>query len=118
MRAVRALRPDVALLDIEMPILNGIGAARQICAESGTRVIMLTTFDSDALRAGASGLLLKDVRRDDLVHAVRVVVDGQALLSGLITQGSKGPSFQPPCCGASQADSSAVPRRGPDAREV
>ncbi|GLH98123.1 response regulator [Phytohabitans aurantiacus] len=90
-RAVRAHKPDVALLDIEMPILNGIGAARQICAETDTRVIMLTTFDSDAyvfdaLRAGASGFLLKDVRRDDLVHAVRVVVDGQALLAPAVTR--------------------------------
>jgi DNA-binding NarL/FixJ family response regulator len=90
-RAVRAHRPDVALLDIEMPILDGIGAARQICAETDTRVIMLTTFDSDAyvfdaLRAGASGFLLKDVRRDDLVHAVRVVVDGQALLAPAVTR--------------------------------
>jgi DNA-binding NarL/FixJ family response regulator len=90
-RAVRTLKPDVALLDIEMPILDGIGAARQICAETDTRVIMLTTFDSDAyvfdaLYAGASGFLLKDVRRDDLVHAVRVVVEGKALLAPAVTR--------------------------------
>jgi len=84
-------KPDIALLDIRMPILDGIEAARRICASRTTRVIMLTTFDSDeyvfdALRAGASGFLLKDVRRDDLVHAVRVVAQGQSLLSPAVTR--------------------------------
>jgi DNA-binding NarL/FixJ family response regulator len=84
-------RPDIALLDIRMPDLDGIEAARRICAESATRVIMLTTFDSDeyifeALRAGASGFLLKDVRRDDLLHAVRVVHEGQSLLAPTVTR--------------------------------
>lgn len=76
--AVRDLAPDVALLDIRMPVLDGIEACRTISASSSCRTVMLTTFDSDeyvyeALHAGASGFLLKDVRRDDLVHAVRVV---------------------------------------------
>ncbi len=89
--AVERLKPDVVLLDIQMPRLDGIAAARQICAGSDTRVVMLTTFDSDeyvfdALRAGASGFLLKDVRRDDLVHAVRVVADGQSLLAPAVTR--------------------------------
>jgi DNA-binding NarL/FixJ family response regulator len=89
--AVERLKPDVVLLDIQMPRLDGIAAARQVCAGSDTRVIMLTTFDSDeyvfdALRAGASGFLLKDVRRDDLVHAVRVVADGQSLLAPAVTR--------------------------------
>lgn len=84
-------RPDIALLDIRMPVLDGIEAARRICATGETRVIMLTTFDSDeyvfdALRAGASGFLLKDVRRDDLVHAVRVVAQGQSLLAPAVTR--------------------------------
>ncbi|WP_157248972.1 response regulator [Nonomuraea typhae] len=89
--AVRAVKPDVALLDIRMPELDGIEAARLICAETGTKVIMLTTFDQDdyvydALRAGASGFLLKDVRRDDLVHAVRVAAGGEALLAPAVTR--------------------------------
>ncbi|MEW2417127.1 response regulator transcription factor [Streptomyces sp. NPDC046866] len=84
--AVRELRPDVALLDIRMPVLDGIEACRSIAAESACRTVMLTTFDSDeyvyeALHAGASGFLLKDVRRDDLVHAVRVVAAGESLLA-------------------------------------
>jgi len=89
--AVRAHRPDVALLDIRMPRMDGIRAARAVCAETATRVVMLTTFDADeyvfdALHAGASGFLLKDVRRDDLVHAVRVVVAGDALLAPSVTR--------------------------------
>jgi DNA-binding NarL/FixJ family response regulator len=84
--AVRRHAPDVALLDIRMPGTDGIEAARTICRETGCRVIVLTTFDSDeyvhdALHAGASGFLLKDVRRDDLVHAVRVVTAGDSLLA-------------------------------------
>jgi DNA-binding NarL/FixJ family response regulator len=89
--AVRAHRPDVVLLDIRMPRMDGIEAARIVCAETDTRVVVLTTFDDDeyvfaALRAGASGFLLKDVRRDDLVHAVRVVVAGEALLAPAVTR--------------------------------
>lgn len=89
--AVREHHPDVALLDIRMPNMDGIAAARLICAETSCRAIMLTTFDLDeyvyeALKAGASGFLLKDVRRDDLVHAVRVVTAGEALLSPSITR--------------------------------
>ncbi|MEU3721976.1 response regulator transcription factor [Streptomyces sp. NPDC031705] len=84
--AVERLAPDVALLDIRMPVLDGIEACRAITARGGCRVVMLTTFDSDeyvyeALHAGASGFLLKDVRRDDLVHAVRVVAAGESLLA-------------------------------------
>lgn len=89
--AVREHQPDVLLLDIRMPRLDGIEAAKSICADTATRVIMLTTFDQDdyifdALRAGASGYLLKDVRRDDLVHAVRVVAAGEALLAPSVTR--------------------------------
>jgi DNA-binding NarL/FixJ family response regulator len=88
---VRAQRPDVALLDVRMPRTDGLAAARAICAETTTKVIMLTTFDSDdyvydALYAGASGFLLKDVRRDDLVHAVRVVAAGESLLAPSVTR--------------------------------
>jgi DNA-binding NarL/FixJ family response regulator len=89
--AVRAHAPDVVLLDVRMPQLDGIETARIICAETSCKVIMLTTFDQDdyiydALYAGASGFLLKDVRRDDLVHAVRVVAGGDALLAPSVTR--------------------------------
>ncbi|ATZ24169.1 response regulator [Streptomyces lavendulae] len=84
--AVARLAPDVVLLDIRMPVLDGIEACRRISAGGACRTVMLTTFDSDeyvyeALHAGASGFLLKDVRRDDLVHAVRVVAAGESLLA-------------------------------------
>jgi DNA-binding NarL/FixJ family response regulator len=89
--AVRTHQPDVLLLDIRMPTMDGIEAARIVCAQTGCRVLMLTTFDLDeyvyqALRAGASGFLLKDVRRDDLVHAVRVIAAGEAMLAPSITR--------------------------------
>jgi DNA-binding NarL/FixJ family response regulator len=89
--AVREHRPDVALLDIRMPNLDGIEAARAVCAQTDCRVLMLTTFDQDdyvydALYGGASGFLLKDVRRDDLVHAVRVVAAGESLLAPTVTR--------------------------------
>lgn len=85
---VREHRPDVLLLDIRMPRMDGIEAARLVGRE--TKVLMLTTFDLDdyvydALRAGASGFLLKDVRRDDLVNAVRVVAAGESLLAPTVT---------------------------------
>ncbi|MFJ8466617.1 response regulator [Streptomyces swartbergensis] len=84
--AVRRHAPDVALLDVRMPLMDGIEACRAISTASDCRTVMLTTFDSDeyvydALHAGASGFLLKDVRRDDLVHAVRVVARGDSLLA-------------------------------------
>ncbi|MGA5192537.1 response regulator [Streptomyces exfoliatus] len=85
--AVRRHAPDVALLDIRMPGTDGIEACRAISAMgSACRTVILTTFDTDAyvyeaLHAGASGFLLKDVRRDDLVHAVRVVAAGDSLLA-------------------------------------
>jgi DNA-binding NarL/FixJ family response regulator len=84
---VRALRPDVVLMDVRMPRLDGIQATRRISqAGLGARVLMLTTFDLDeyvyeALRAGASGFLLKDVGRDSLVGAVRTVAAGESLFA-------------------------------------
>jgi DNA-binding NarL/FixJ family response regulator len=89
--AVHRCRPEVALLDVRMPGMDGLEAARLICAGTGCRVIMLTTYDRDdyvydALYAGASGFLLKSVRRDDLVHAVRVVAAGESLLAPTVTR--------------------------------
>ena len=90
-QAVRALSPDVALLDIRMPNLDGLAAARTILAETVSRALMLTTFDSDeyvyaALRAGASGFLLKDAPSEHLVTAVRCVAGGDALLDPAVTR--------------------------------
>jgi len=90
----RRHRPQVVLMDIRMPGLDGLQATAQITADpdlAGTRVIVLTTFDLDeyvfgALRAGASGFLLKDVEPADLITAVRVVSDGEALLAPRLTR--------------------------------
>jgi DNA-binding NarL/FixJ family response regulator len=92
-RLTRALHPDVVLMDVRMPGTNGIEATRQLAetGEGGPRVIILTTFDLDeyvfdALRAGASGFLLKDVTAERLFEAVRVVAAGEALLAPAITR--------------------------------
>jgi DNA-binding NarL/FixJ family response regulator len=88
----RALAPDVVLMDVRMPNLDGLAATRQIAASgSSARVLILTTFDPDeyvyeAIRAGASGFLLKDVEPEELVDAIRVVAAGNALLGATVTQ--------------------------------
>jgi len=92
LEASQALEPDVVLMDIRMPNLDGIEATRRLAAgDRSPRVLILTTFDLDdyvyeALRAGASGFLLKDVRASDLCQAVRTVAAGEALLSPAITR--------------------------------
>jgi DNA-binding NarL/FixJ family response regulator len=90
----RSLRPDVVLMDIRMPDLDGLAATREIAADralSGVRIVILTTFEIDdyvfeALRAGASGFLVKDTEPVDLIAAVRLVARGEALLSPSVTR--------------------------------
>jgi DNA-binding NarL/FixJ family response regulator len=88
----RRLRPEVVLMDIRMPVLDGLEATRILAAEDkALKILILTTFDLDeyvieALRAGASGFLLKDVRPDDLIEAIGVVARGDALLAPSVTR--------------------------------
>ncbi|MFH9086602.1 response regulator [Streptomyces sp. NPDC017673] len=94
LRRVRELRPDVVLMDIRMPLLDGLAATRRITSDPAlvdVKVVMLTTFELDeyvfeAIRAGASGFLVKDTEPDELLRAVRVVVQGDALLSPGVTR--------------------------------
>ncbi len=108
--AVRRHRPDVVLMDIRMPVMDGVAATRALAAPDSdppTRILILTTFDLDeyvveALRAGASGFLLKDVPPEELVAAIRVVAAGEALIAPSVTRrlldrfASSLPSTAPP----------------------
>ncbi|KOV77783.1 LuxR family transcriptional regulator [Streptomyces sp. NRRL WC-3723] len=94
LRRVRELRPDVVLMDIRMPLLDGLAATRRITSDgepADVKVVMLTTFELDeyvfeAIRAGASGFLVKDTEPEELLRAVRAVVEGDALLSPGVTR--------------------------------
>ncbi|MFE0546664.1 response regulator [Streptomyces sp. NPDC058891] len=94
LRGVRETRPDVVLMDIRMPVLDGLAAARRITGDpdlEGVKVVMLTTFELDeyvfeAIRSGASGFLGKDTEPEELLRAVRAVVEGDALLSPGVTR--------------------------------
>jgi DNA-binding NarL/FixJ family response regulator len=90
-RICRELSPDIVLMDVRMPVMDGIEATRQLAGPGGPRILILTTFDLDhyvydALCAGASGFLLKDVTAERLFEGVRVVAAGEALLAPAVTR--------------------------------
>jgi DNA-binding NarL/FixJ family response regulator len=123
--AARQTRPDIVLMDIRMPIMDGIEATRQITGAAQTqdvRVLILTTFDLDeyvyaALRAGASGFLLKDTMPVDLLNAIRVIAAGDALLAPSITRRLLGEFSRMPDLTPAQAPVSGLtgPAGGPSA---
>jgi DNA-binding NarL/FixJ family response regulator len=120
--AVRRHRPDVALMDIRMPVLDGIAATRRLVEQgTETRILVLTTFDLDeyvfeALRAGASGFLLKDAPAEELVAAIRVVAAGDALLAPGVTRRVVDAFVRRPAPDASLRD--RLERLTPREREV
>ncbi|SNS78407.1 response regulator [Actinacidiphila glaucinigra] len=90
-RVARELRPDVILMDLQMPRLDGVSATREIVAEGLADVLVLTTFDLDeyvfgALRAGAAGFLLKDTEADQLIEGVRLVARGEGMIAPAVTR--------------------------------
>ncbi|MGW1177471.1 response regulator [Kitasatospora sp. NPDC002543] len=119
-RLAAELRPDVVVMDIRMPGMDGIEATRLVTADGGpTRVVVLTTFDEDehvyaALHAGASGFLVKDMALDDILGAVRVVAAGDALIAPSVTRRLIGAfaGGRPPWSGAAGAPARSGGRAG------
>jgi len=119
----RELRPDVVLMDLRMPDVDGLTATGRICGDAGlagVRVVVLTTFDDDehvyaALRAGASGFLVKDVEPEELLQAVRVVARGDALLAPSVTRSLIAAFTARPAGPARRPDGAAAPPGAPAA---
>jgi DNA-binding NarL/FixJ family response regulator len=122
----RSAKPDVLLMDVRMPVLDGIEATRQVTSSpesAGVRVIILTTFDLDeyvfgALRAGASGFLLKDTLPEDLITAIQVVSAGEALLAPSVTRRLISEFARTPPLGAAGPGAPGLPVPGHAARAL